>query len=82
MRVSHRRTAGFGAWEHPSWRQVLDVGAWDNSKGVLPAGQSGHTLSPQYFDQNELWRTGQYRTLAYSRGAVDGIARHRQVASP
>jgi penicillin amidase len=82
MRVSHRRMAGFGAWEHPSWRQVFDVGAWDNSRVVLPAGQSGHPLSGQYFDQNELWRSGQYRALAYSRGAVDGQAVHRQVATP
>ena len=64
MRVSFRRMAGFGAWEYPSWRQVLDVGEWDNSRVVLPAGQSGHPLSPQYFDQNELWRTGQFRTVA------------------
>jgi penicillin amidase len=82
MRISHRRLAGFGAWEHPSWRQVLDVGSWDNSRVVLPAGQSGHPLSAQYFDQNDLWRAGQFRALAYSRGAVDGAAAHRQVASP
>jgi penicillin amidase len=82
MRISHRRLAGFDAWEHPSWRQVLDVGSWDNSRVVLPAGQSGHPLSDLYFDQNELWRSGQFRALAYSRGAVDGAAAHRQVASP
>ncbi|MNC97774.1 Penicillin amidase [compost metagenome] len=61
---------------------MLDVGEWDNSRVVLPAGQSGHPLSSLYFDQNELWRTGQFRTVAYSRGAVDGAAAHRQVASP
>jgi penicillin amidase len=82
MRISHRRLAGFGAWEHPSWRQVLDVGSWDDSRVILPAGQSGHPLSDQYFDQNDLWRAGQFRALAYSRGAVDGSAAHRQVASP
>jgi penicillin amidase len=82
MRVSFRRLAGFGAWEYPSWRQVLDVGEWDNSRVVLPAGQSGHPLSGLYFDQNELWRAGQFRTVAYTRGAVDGSAAHRQVASP
>ena len=49
MRVSYRRAAGFGAWEHPSWRQVFDVGAWDNSRVVLPAGQSGHTAQPAVF---------------------------------
>jgi len=82
MRVSHRRLAGFKAWEYPAWRQVLDVGRWDDSKVIHPSGQSGHPLSAQYFDQNELWRTGQYRTWAYSRGAVDGQAAHRQLASP
>ena len=82
MRISHRRLEGFRAWEHPSWRQVLDVGGWDNSKVVLPTGQSGHPLSPNYFDQNELWRAGQYRSLAFSRGAVDGIAAHRQLLTP
>jgi penicillin amidase len=82
MRVSHRRMAGFGAWEHPSWRQVFDVGDWDSSRVALPAGQSGHPLSAQYFDQNEAWRTGQYRTVAYSRAAVNAAAAHRQVASP
>jgi penicillin G amidase len=82
MRISFRRLEGFRAWEHPSWRQVLDVGGWDNSKVVLPTGQSGHPLSPNYFDQNELWRAGQYRALAFSRGAVDGMAAHRQLLTP
>ncbi len=82
MRISHRRLAGFRAWEHPSWRQVLDVGSWDSSKVVLPTGQSGNPSSPNYFDQNELWRLGQYRTVAYSRGAVDSAAVHRQLLTP
>ncbi len=82
MRVSHRRLEGFGAWEHPSWRQILDVGGWDGSQVVLPAGQSGHPLSPHYFDQSDLWRQGQYRTQAYSRAAVNGAATHRQLLTP
>ncbi len=82
MRISHRRMAGFAAWEHPSWRQVIDVGGWDNSKAVLPTGQSGHPLSPHYFDQNELWRTGELRSLPFSRSAVDTAAAHRQLLTP
>lgn len=82
MRISHKRLAGFGAWEHPSWRQIYDVGGWDASKVVLPGGQSGHPLSPHYFDQNELWRQGAYRTLAYSRAAVNGTATARQLLTP
>jgi len=82
MRISHRRLEGFAAWEHPAWRQVFDVGAWDNSKVVLPTGQSGNPLSPNYFDQNELWRAGQYRALAFSRAAVDSAGVHRQLLTP
>ena len=82
MRISSKRLEGFGAWEHPSWRQVLDVGGWDNSKVVLPAGQSCHPRSPHYFDQNTLWAQGQYRTVAYSRAAVNGAASHRQLLMP
>jgi penicillin amidase len=61
---------------------VLDVGSWDNSRGVLPAGQSGHPQSRHYFDQNAMWRQGQYRTLAYTRAAVNGAATSRQLLSP
>jgi len=82
MRVSHKRLEGYGAWEHPSWRQVLDVGSWDQSKVVLPSGQSGHPMSPHYFDQNVLWRQGQYRPLAFSRAAVNGAATSRQLLTP
>jgi len=82
MRISWNRLTPFAAWEHPSWRQVFDVGQWDDSRVALPTGQSGHALSPYYFDQNELWRTGQYRTQTYSRRAVVADARHRLLLVP
>jgi penicillin amidase len=82
MRVSHHRLRPFGAWEIPSWRQLFDVGAWDESRVVLPAGQSGHPLSPHYFDQNEMWRLGQYRQQAFSRRAVEAARAHRQILAP
>jgi penicillin amidase len=53
-----------------TYRQILDVGAWDNSLGVITTGQSGHPRSLHYFDQNPLWRVGEYHTLPYSRQAV------------
>ena len=82
MRVSWNRLTPFAAWEHPSWRQLFDVGEWDASRVAMPAGQSGHPMSPFYFDQNELWRTGQYRTQPFSRGAVKAAARHRLLLVP
>ena len=53
MRVSFNRLNRYAAWEYPSWRQLFDVGQWDDSRVILPSGQSGHPLSPFYFDQNE-----------------------------
>lgn len=57
--------------EAASYRQILDVGAWDASLGVNTTGQSGHPRSPHYFDQNRLWRRGEYRPLAFTRAAVE-----------
>ena len=81
-RVSYNRLQPFRAWEIPSWRQVLDVGNWDDSRVVLPAGQSGHPLSPHYFDQNSLWRQSQYRVQPFTRAAVDGARAHRLLLVP
>ena len=57
--------------EAASYRQILDVGAWDSSLAVNTTGQSGHPRSPHYFDQNELWRQGRYRALPFTREAVE-----------
>jgi penicillin amidase len=63
--------------EAASYRQILDVGAWDESLGVNTTGQSGHPLSPHYFDQNLLWRQGQYRSLPFTRRAVEAATASR-----
>jgi penicillin amidase len=81
-RASYNRLEPFTTWEIASWRQLFDVGQWDDSRVVLPAGQSGHPLSPHYFDQNEMWRLGQYRQQPFSRGAVDAARAHRLVLVP
>jgi penicillin amidase len=82
MRISWNRLTPFAAWEHPSWRQLFDVGQWDDARVALPAGQSGHPMSPFYFDQNETWRAGRYRTQPFSRAAVTAAARHRLLIVP
>jgi penicillin amidase len=63
--------------EAASYRQILDVGAWDLSLAVNTAGQSGHAASPHYFDQNSLWREGRYHPLPFSRHAVDAATASR-----
>lgn len=82
MRVSWNRLRPFAAWEYPAWRQILDAGQWDQSRVVLPAGQSGHPLSPHYFDQNAPWREGRYRVHHFSRAAVTAAMAHRLLLVP
>ena len=83
MRVSWNRLRPFAAWEYPSWRQMLRRRATGTSRAwSMPSGQSGHPLSPHYFDQNEIWRKGSYRAQPFSRQAVPGRPRHRLLLVP
>jgi penicillin amidase len=81
-RASYHRLSPFAVWEVVSWRQILDVGNWDAARVVLPGGQSGHPWSPHYFDQNELWRRGQYRAQPFSRAAVEAARTRRLMLVP
>ncbi|MEI7769333.1 MAG: penicillin acylase family protein, partial [Chloroflexales bacterium] len=55
----------------PSYRQIIDVGGWDASRVILPAGQSGHPASRHYSDMAEAWRDGAYIPMLWSRAAVE-----------
>jgi penicillin G amidase len=61
----------YGTSEAASYRQILDVGAWDQSLAVNTTGQSGHPRSPHYFDQNVLWHQGRYHPMPFTREAVE-----------
>ena len=45
----------------PSMRMVVDLADLDRSRWVNLTGASGHAFNPHYWDQAELWRTGQQR---------------------
>lgn len=60
-----------------SYRQVYDVGMWDQARSVTTSGQSGHPLSPNYADQITMWLEGVYHTMPWSRDAVRSVARNR-----
>ena len=57
-----------------SLRVVIDVGAWENSRFVLPGGQSGNPMSPHYADQLPLWRHGAGIPIPWSEAAVRAAA--------
>lgn len=72
----------FGAIDIASYRQVFDVGNWDQSLVVNTTGQSGHPMSAHYFDQNALWSAGRYRTTPFSRAAVERARASRLLLTP
>ncbi|HAX42697.1 MAG TPA: penicillin acylase family protein [Bryobacteraceae bacterium] len=65
-----------------SFRLVVDVGNWDNSRAVNYPGQSGDPASPHYRDLVELWREGRYFPLLYTRPAVEKATLERFILVP
>ena len=66
----------------PSFRQVLDVGDWDNSRSILHTGQSGHLASRHYRDYVSLWRRGAYHPQLWTRARVEQAQVARLVVRP
>lgn len=66
----------------PSERFIIDLSDFDNSRIVIPTGQSGNSFSRHYRDQAELFNTGQYRTVGFSREAVERNAWSTMVLNP
>ena len=66
----------------PTWRQIVDVGAWDNSVMVDSPGESGQPGSPHYADLLPLWDQGQYIPMLYSRESVGRHASQQMSLEP
>ena len=65
-----------------SYRQIIDVGDWDQSRFVMPMGQAGHPMSAHYADLLPLWDAGRYVPMAYSDAAVRAAAWHTLTLRP
>ena len=52
------RSSDFLQTNGPSFRVVVDVGNWDNSRAVNSPGQSGDPDSPHYRDLADKWLKG------------------------
>ena len=67
---SSYRPQDFVQLNGPSFRVVVDVGNWDNSRAANAPGQSGDPSNPHYRDLAESWAKGEYFPLLYSREAI------------
>jgi penicillin G amidase len=65
-----------------SYRQVIDVGAWDKSLAINTPGESGIPSSEHYRDLAPMWAKGQYFPLLYSRSAVERNTERQIVLLP
>ena len=54
-----------------SYRQIIDLADWDNSKCVITSGQSGHFMSRFYDNQVSLWLEGEYHPMIFSQNGVE-----------
>jgi penicillin G amidase len=68
--------------EGASYREILDAGDWDRSLAVNAPGQSGQPGSRHYDDLLQLWDSGKYFPLAYSRHAVEAATVDRLLLRP
>jgi len=60
-----------------SWRQIIDLADFNNSRATLPSGQSGHPGSRHYADMTAMWRRGEYHPMLWDREAVEANVRGR-----
>jgi penicillin amidase len=80
--ASGYRATDFQLTLGPSFRMVLDVGNWDNSRAVNYPGQSGNPDDLHYRDLTEMWLTGKYFPLLYSREAIEKATVTRFILQP
>ncbi len=82
LNQSSYRNADFMQNNGPSFRVVVDVGNWDNSRAMNMPGQSGDPDSPHYRDLALKWAAGEYFPLVYSKAAVEAATELKIVLVP
>jgi penicillin amidase len=65
-----------------SYREIFDLGDWDNSVAINVPGQSGQPGSKHFDDLLPLWSSGHYFPLRYSRHAVDAVTTDVLILEP
>jgi penicillin amidase len=65
-----------------SYREIFDLGNWDDSVAINVPGQSGQPGSDHYDDLLPLWSAGKYFPLGYSKSAVDAVTHDVLILQP
>jgi penicillin amidase len=65
-----------------SFRIIADTENWDNCVGTNTPGQSGDPDNPHYRDLFQMWATGKYFPVFFSRKKVESVAEEKLTLSP
>ncbi len=65
-----------------SQRQIYDLGKWDNSVSVIPAGNSGIVSNAYYSDQTQLYINGKYHRDLFSEELIKKSYKFKAVFVP
>lgn len=74
------QTPNVGAYV--SMRHVTMPGAWDETRLVIPLGQSGDPKSAFWKDQFEAWRTGKSPVFPFTTDAIKASAKETVLIKP
>ena len=66
----------------PSTRRVIDFSDIENSRSILPTGQSGNPFSPHYEDQAEMFVNGQFRKMMMNKDEIMNTSKSLLTFSP
>ena len=58
----------------PSTRRIIDFSDIENSKSILPTGQSGNPMSKHYNDQAALYVAGKFRKMKLNKTEIISTA--------
>jgi penicillin amidase len=58
----------------PSTRRIIDFSDVENSKSILPTGQSGNPLSLYYKDQAEIYNKGEFRKMKMNTAEIKSVS--------
>ena len=65
-----------------SMRLIATPGDWDQTRQVVPLGESGDPRSPYFKDELELWMSGSPAYFPFSRAAVTRAAVQTMIIEP
>ena len=65
-----------------SMRHIASPNNWDNTRHVIPLGQSGNPSSQHYKDQFESWNKGDLPIFPFSKTAVEKAAKQTWILQP